>query len=403
MPRSRATARSERLPTPCVARWSRATSRISVRIWARARARTPSARPVVVDMAAVKHICEISALFCDQCSCLRGLRGCSLIAQKITDHTGVSHEHPPRRRSRSDRHPHRPADSPRPVSRSASSPAPAPGQITPAIERVTADASDAPRMRDLAAGRGGGLQLRQPRLHPLGHGLAADRRRPARRRGVLRSGVGDGRQPLRVRPGHRTDHGPDTPGAVRPQGRGAGPDVVGRPRGPSGRTGEGRRGAGERLRRRGRQLAPRAQRTRGSRGPDGVGPRRRRRAAQLDDHARHRPAARRGRGRRAGPRPGLARAQRPTAQPARGAAGHRRRRRGRRHRGCGSSVHEPCAPSGLFSPMVRELAGTAYQFTHRSSSTTRHVAPRRAGSPRSGRRPWPGWCGDARTATAEAR
>ena len=200
-------------------------------------------------------------------------------------------------------------------------------------------------------GRGGGLQLREPRLHPLGHGLAAHRGRPARRRGVLRSGVGDGRQPLRVRPGHRTDHGPDTPGAVRPQGRGAGPDVVRRPRGPSGRTGEGRRGAGERLRRRGGELAPRAQRTRGSRGQDGMGPRWRRRAAQLDDHARHRPAARRGRGRRAGPRPGLARAQRPTAQPAPGAAGHRRRRRGAgtasaRPRSTSSASRRPLLPHG---------------------------------------------------------
>ena len=48
----------------------------------------------------------------------------------------------------------------------------------------------------------------------------------------------------------------------------------------------------------------------------------------LDDHARHCTAAHRRRGGRAGARPGLARAERPTAEPAPGAGGHRCRRRG---------------------------------------------------------------------------
>ena len=82
-------------------------------------------------------------------------------------------------RARSAR-PARPAARGRGRARSWSSPARAPGPDRPGVRRVAADAADAAALAGSPQGRCP-LQLRQPGLPPLGAGLAAARRRAARR------------------------------------------------------------------------------------------------------------------------------------------------------------------------------------------------------------------------------
>ena len=75
-------------------------------------------------------------------------------------------------------------------------------------------------------GIGGPLQLRQPALQPVEPGLAPGRPGAAGRRGVERRGAGHGRQPVRVRPGHRADDRADAAGRLLPEGLGAQADVA---------------------------------------------------------------------------------------------------------------------------------------------------------------------------------
>ena len=74
------------------------------------------------------------------------------------------------------------------------------GPEHPGIERRSLDAADVAQLLDAVPRRDGPLQLREPRLPPVAHGLAAHRRGSAHRRRAHRRRARDRVEPVRVRP-----------------------------------------------------------------------------------------------------------------------------------------------------------------------------------------------------------
>ena len=203
------------------------------------------------------------------------------------------------------------------------------GVSTSDVEHRQVDATDAGAADRGDARRRRALQRGQPGLPPLGHRLAAGRRRPAHGGGADRCRPRDHVEPVRLRPALGPDDAGLAAGRHRHQGPGARRGCGSTPSPPTRPAGRGspRRApptsSGRRCRR--SQSRTSAASSVDPEGPAGVGDRRSRRPADVGLPARRRRDARHARHRRALARPGMARAQQPAALPAAGARRPRRR------------------------------------------------------------------------------